>query len=76
MIGYESTHGKVGEGFSEGITSKDVEEWSKRGKEVIKGFEEEFTKVEKEGEKVGWMKVCPVSPLPLYHYLETICRVV
>ena len=36
----------------------DVEEWSKKGLEVMKGFEEEFMKVEKEGEKVGWMKVC------------------
>ena len=66
MIGYESTHGNVGEGFSEDITSKDVEEWSKKGKEVMKGFEEEFTKVEKEGERVGWMKVCPV-------FLHRIC---
>lgn len=74
MIGYESTHGKVGEGFSEGITSKDVEEWSKKGKEVMKGFEEEFTKVEKEGEKVGWMKVCPVSLLPLYPTLQNLIQ--
>ena len=36
----------------------DIEEWSKKGLEVMKGFEEEFMKVEKEGEKVGWMKVC------------------
>jgi len=27
----------------------------------MKGFEEEFMKVEKDGERVGWMKVCPVS---------------
>jgi len=26
----------------------------------MSGFEEEFMKVEKEGERVGWMKVCPV----------------
>jgi hypothetical protein len=37
----------------------------------VKGFEEEFMKVEKEGERVGWMKVClvllsiiPSIPLP------------
>jgi hypothetical protein len=37
----------------------------------MKGFEEEFMKVEKEGERVGWMKVClvllsiiPSIPLP------------
>jgi len=36
----------------------DIEEWSKKGLEVMKGFEEEFMKVEKEGERVGWMKVC------------------
>jgi hypothetical protein len=46
------------EGFSEGISKEDVEEWSKSGGEVMKGFEEEFMKVEKEGERVGWMKVC------------------
>jgi hypothetical protein len=26
----------------------------------MEGFEEEFMKVEKDGERVGWMKVCPV----------------
>jgi hypothetical protein len=43
-----------------GISKGDVEEWSKRGKEVMEGFEEEFMKVEKDGERVGWMKVCLV----------------
>lgn len=37
-----------------------MEGWSKKGKEVMSGFEEEFMKVEKEGERVGWMKVCSV----------------
>lgn len=50
------------EGFSEGKTVKEVEEWSKKGKEVMSGFEEDFIKVEKDGERVGWMRVCSFSP--------------
>lgn len=57
-MGYESINGDLKEGFSEGKSVDDVEEWSKKGLEVMSGFEEEFMKVEKEGEKVGWMKVC------------------
>jgi hypothetical protein len=60
LIGYESIHGEIKKGFSEGVTKQDVEEWSEKGIEVMEGFEEEFMKVEKEGERVGWMKV------PLY----------
>ena len=45
-----------------------MEEWSKKGKEVMSGFEEEFMKVEKEGERVGWMKVCPVLLLLLQSF--------
>jgi hypothetical protein len=59
LIGYESLHGELREGFSEDRTADDVDEWSKKGLEVMKGFEEEFMRVEKEGERVGWMKVCP-----------------
>jgi len=33
----------------------------------MKGFEEEFMKVEKEGERVGWMKVCPVLLSTILH---------
>jgi hypothetical protein len=72
LIGYESIHGKVGEGFSEGVTAKDVEEWSEMGREVMKGFEEEFMKVEKEGERVGWMKVCLCFLLPYHSLSNTI----
>jgi hypothetical protein len=57
LIGYESIHGEIKKGFSEGVTKQDVEEWSEKGIEVMEGFEEEFIKVEKEGERVGWMKV-------------------
>ena len=39
----------------------------------MKGFEEEFMKVEKEGERVGWMKVCPVF-LPYISLLTSSCR--
>jgi uncharacterized protein YdiU (UPF0061 family) len=59
LIGYEPLHGELKEGFSKDKTSDDVDEWSKKGLEVMKGFEEEFMRVEKEGERVGWMKVCP-----------------
>jgi hypothetical protein len=60
LIGYESINGhqSLKEGFSEGITSKEVDEWSKKGMEVMGGFEEEFYKVERDAEKKGWMKVC------------------
>jgi hypothetical protein len=59
LIGFESLHGELKEGFSKDKTADDVDEWSMKGLEVMKGFEEEFMRVEKEGERVGWMKVCP-----------------
>jgi hypothetical protein len=55
LIGYESINGPTS---LKGITSKEVDEWSKKGMEVMDGFEEEFYKVEREAEKKGWMKVC------------------
>jgi hypothetical protein len=60
LIGYESINGSTSlkEGFSEGITSEEVDEWSKKGMEVMSGFEEEFYTVEREAERKGWMKVC------------------
>lgn len=34
--------------------------------EVMAGFEEEFYRVEREAEKKGWMKVCPVTLTSLF----------
>jgi len=47
------------------VTSADVDEWSKKGMERMAGFEEEFYRVEREAEKKGWMKVCPVTAISL-----------
>jgi len=46
-----------------------VEEWNKKGMEVMAGFEEEFYRVEREAEKNGWMKVCPVTSLSYLFYI-------
>jgi uncharacterized protein YdiU (UPF0061 family) len=61
LIGYEASNPStpLAPGFSEGKTAEDVEEWTEKGAEVMKGFEEEYYSIEKEAERVGWMKVSP-----------------
>lgn len=68
LIGYEALYPStlLASGFSEGKTADDVEEWSDKGAEVMKGFEEEYYHIEKEAERQGWMKVRGVSSFPAF----------
>ena len=58
LIGYEALHGPATSGWAEGKTSDDVDTWEAKAKEVLKGWEEEYYRIEKEGEQQGWRKVC------------------
>lgn len=63
LIGYESLNPStpLTAGFSDGKTANDVKEWTAKGKLVMQGFEEEYYRIEKEAERLGWMKVSPHS---------------
>lgn len=59
LIGYEALKGTLASGFAAIATTDDVEEWTERGMEIMKGFEEEYFKIERDAEQKGWMKVSP-----------------
>lgn len=61
LIGYEALKGPATKGWSEGATAEDVEDWIDKGREVMKGFEDDFYAVERAGETAGWMKVSSVG---------------
>lgn len=56
LIGYEAIRGPAQKGWSADATEEDVEDWIDKGKEVMKGFEDDYYTVERAGETAGWMK--------------------
>lgn len=54
LLGYESIHSNIPNGWSEGKTSEDIKDWSEKGKEVMKGWEKVFDEHEEESEMKGW----------------------
>jgi len=69
VIGYEALHGTPQAGWSEGKTKEDVEQWNDKTTEVMKDWPEAYWSVEREGERRGWLKVCPaiLSRLNIAH---------
>ena len=58
LIGYECVHDTLAKaGWSSCASKGDVEEWTKTGLSIMKGWEETFRRVEKESERMGWHKV-------------------
>lgn len=59
LIGYEANQSGIAtSGWSENASKEDVRTWENKGEEAMKGWQEEFWRIEREGEREGWMKVC------------------
>jgi hypothetical protein len=54
LIGYEAKHGPAQKGWAEGL---DLDELTEEGRQVMEDWEDEYWRVEKEGEKKGWEMV-------------------
>ena len=58
LIGYEAAHSTIAmSGWSDGASKEDVQKWEGKGLELMEGWDEEYWRVEREGERAGCLKV-------------------